>query len=365
MKHQAYISLIILVLSLLPARALAQGSFFVSEGTSLSIDDGGKLILQNTHLVNHGEFYTGQGELYVRSAIEDVRLEGKPFKVTNLSIHTTECKITLRTSIAVENRLNIVRGMLDLGSEELSLGEAQGRIAGENNENRVTASEGGEITKTLHITNANRVNPGNLGIEITSNQSLGRTEVRRGHTPTSLPTGLSVSRYFRIISETPVSHDIQLRFYYLDTEKNEHTERAQLWKKRGHRWSAMRTEAGNNPSGQVPSWVSASDFELAERYIVGPEQQLEETTGTIPSAFTPNADGVNDFFEIPWIQYYPDAQVSIFDRWGGLIIQKHAYHRDPWNGRHHGKHLSSSTFYYIIQFSDGRPAVKGKISIVR
>jgi gliding motility-associated-like protein len=343
----------------------AQGNFFVSEGTSLSMDDGGKLILENTHLINQGEFHTGQSELYIRSAIEDVHLEGKPFEVTNLSIYTTECRITLLTSIAVQNRLNIVRGILDLGAEQLSLGEAQGRISGETNENRIIASAGGEVTKTLDITNANRINPGNLGLEITSNQSLGRTEIRRGHIPASLPTGRSVSRYFRIFSETPVSQDIQLKFYFLDAEKNEHRERQQLWKKRGNRWSAMRTEVGNIPSDQSPLWVSASDFELAERYIVGPEQQLEETTGTIPSAFTPNADGVNDFFEIPWIQHYPDAQVSIFDRWGGLIMQKKAYHRNPWNGQQHGKQLPSSTFYYIIQFSDGRPDVKGKISIVR
>ncbi len=365
MKRQVAVLILFTCLACLPGKTQAQGSLMVDEGTVLSISDGSTLTLQNAGLTVHGVMAAEHSQLYLLADSKGITVGGNSFTLSDLSIEGGDHKVLLATSIEVKNELRLVKGMLDLGSSDLILGEENGRVSGENNLNRITASEGGELVKTIELDSPQGANPGNLGIEITSRQSLGRTEIRRGHMASSLPTGMSVARYFRIVPEATVNEDIDFRFYFLDAERSEPAETHQLWKKSRNRWQAIKTEAASAPADPASNWISGSDFELAERYIVGPEQQLEETLGSIPSAFTPNADGKNDYFEIPWIQNHPDAQVSIFNRWGELVLRQTAYHRSPWNGEHKGKLLPSSTFYYTIRFAAGKAPLKGKISIVR
>lgn len=365
MKGQNAIPLIILILFSLYYQAHGQGNLTIDAGTVLSISEGSTFTLQNANLTNNGSIESNNSELYISSDNQDIIIGGNPFILSNLSIQTQDYKVLLTTSLKVKNELKLVQGIFDLGSEELTLGEETGRISGETNLNRITASKGGEIIKIAQLNTPNRSNPGNLGIEITYRQALGRTEIRRGHLSYSLPTGMSVARYFRILPEAPVTEDINFRFYFLDAERNDRTQKHQFWKKSRNRWQAMRTEAASAPTDQLSHWATGSDFEVAQQYIVGPEQQFEETLSSIPSAFTPNADGINDFFEIPWIQNHPEAQVSIFNRWGDLILKETEYHRSPWGGKQNDRQLPSSTFYYVIQFQSGKAPLKGKISIIR
>lgn len=362
MKRQC--AVFALLISLTTFIAEAQGSLTIDEGTVLSISEGSTFILQNADLVNHGTIESDKSRFHL-AADQDLTISGNTIELSNLSIEVYNHRVTLNTSMEIEEELNLVAGVFDLGSEELTLGEESGRISGENNEHRITASAGGEIVKFAELINPNQSNPGNLGIEITCGQSLGRTEIRRGHLATALPSGMSVARHFSIRAATPVSEDINFRFYFLDIERNNLNQKHQLWKKSRNRWQAMKTEAASAPSDPFPLWLSGNDFELAQQYIVGPEQEIEEALSSIPSAFTPNADGVNDFFEIPWIQNHPEAEVSIYTRWGDLILKRTGYHRSPWNGTHKGRLLASSSFYYIIRFEAGKAPLKGKISIVR
>ncbi|MCE7991721.1 MAG: gliding motility-associated C-terminal domain-containing protein [Roseivirga sp.] len=362
MKRQCTILTLLITLSICPAKA--QGNLIIDEGTVLSIVEGSTFTLQNASLTNHGTIGASNSKLHL-SADHNIKLKGNPFELSNLSIDVHGHEVKLTTSMEVKKELRLLAGILDLGSERLTLGEESGRISGENNENRITASDGGEIVKIAELINPNRSNPGNLGIELSCGQHLGRTEIRRGHLATALPSGMSVARHFSIRTETPVSEDINFRFYFLDAERNAPNQRHQLWKKSRNRWQAMKTEASSAPSDPFPLWLSGSDFELAQQYIVGPEHDIEETLSSIPSAFTPNADGVNDFFEIPWIQNHPEAEVSIYNRWGDLILKQTGYHRSPWNGTHNGRLLASSSFYYIIRLTTGKAPLKGKISIVR
>ena len=39
------------------------------------------------------------------------------------------------------------------------------------------------------------------------------------------------------------------------------------------------------------------------------------------NTFTPNQDGVNDYWEIPRLNLYPDHHVEIFDRYGQLVYE--------------------------------------------
>jgi gliding motility-associated-like protein len=82
--------------------------------------------------------------------------------------------------------------------------------------------------------------------------------------------------------------------------------------------------------------------------------------------FSPNGDGVNDFFVIDRISKFPDAQVQIFNRWGNLIFTSDKGYTKPWNGKFNGNGLSVGTYYYAIDLNvDGEEIITGPISILK
>ncbi len=77
--------------------------------------------------------------------------------------------------------------------------------------------------------------------------------------------------------------------------------------------------------------------------------------------FTPNADGVNDTWEIPCIVDVANT-VSVYNRWGQLVFQATNYNGD-WNGKENGRNLPDGTYYYIVTVPDTR--FKGTVTIIR
>jgi gliding motility-associated-like protein len=89
----------------------------------------------------------------------------------------------------------------------------------------------------------------------------------------------------------------------------------------------------------------------------------------IPTAFTPDGDGVNDFWELPNIDaIYPENSVVIFNRWGSVVYEseKGKYALNPWRGDYEGKPLPVGTYYFIIQVDeDEEHDLKGSVTVVR
>jgi gliding motility-associated-like protein len=89
----------------------------------------------------------------------------------------------------------------------------------------------------------------------------------------------------------------------------------------------------------------------------------------IPSVFSPNGDGINDTWEIPGTEKFPNIRIEVFDRWGQIVFESVSYNETKyWNGTHRGKTLATSTYYYVINFNDanvGEKTIKGAVSIVR
>ncbi|PKK35671.1 hypothetical protein BWI96_15265 [Siphonobacter sp. SORGH_AS_0500] len=84
---------------------------------------------------------------------------------------------------------------------------------------------------------------------------------------------------------------------------------------------------------------------------------------TIPNGITPNGDGKNDTWEMPGIEYYPDAEVQIFNRWGTELFFSKGY-RTTFDGTYQGKKLPVATYYYVIKPNNGRPTISGSLTIV-
>lgn len=70
-----------------------------------------------------------------------------------------------------------------------------------------------------------------------------------------------------------------------------------------------------------------------------------------PNGFTPNSDGINDYWEIDNIQLFPNCQVEVYNRWGELLFNSIGYN-PPFDGRFNGKDLPVGTYYYIIKLND-------------
>ena len=85
---------------------------------------------------------------------------------------------------------------------------------------------------------------------------------------------------------------------------------------------------------------------------------------TIPNAFSPNSDGINDYWDIKELITYPESITQVFNRYGYQVFQTRGYAR-PWDGTNNGNPLPAGTYYYIIDLKDGQPKLSGWVLVVR
>jgi gliding motility-associated-like protein len=95
----------------------------------------------------------------------------------------------------------------------------------------------------------------------------------------------------------------------------------------------------------------------------------------IPNAFSPNGDGINDYFEILGIEFYENNSISIINRWGNKVYEAKGYgvSSSPvfWDGKSNtgfssgNNELPTGTYYYILDFGDGQKPISGSIYLDR
>ncbi len=92
-----------------------------------------------------------------------------------------------------------------------------------------------------------------------------------------------------------------------------------------------------------------------------------EITQLIPNAISPNGDGKNDEWKLPFVDLlYPKAAVEIYNVWGQKVFESEGY-KSPWNGTFKGELLPMGNYYYILNLNDPKqPEIfKGAILLVR
>ena len=108
------------------------------------------------------------------------------------------------------------------------------------------------------------------------------------------------------------------------------------------------------------SWQSNSIFE----YVTGCEEHIvvardidgcifETQTSVMimdyPKFFTPNGDGYNDTWNIKCLRENPVAKISVFDRFGKLIIS-FSPRENSWDGRFNGQLLPGSDYWFVAEY---------------
>ncbi len=86
----------------------------------------------------------------------------------------------------------------------------------------------------------------------------------------------------------------------------------------------------------------------------------------VPNAFTPNGDGVNDIWNIKYLESYVNASVQVFSRYGSVVYYSVKGYAQPWKGQMNGSDLPMGTYYYIIDpKTKGRKVISGSVTIIR
>ena len=83
-----------------------------------------------------------------------------------------------------------------------------------------------------------------------------------------------------------------------------------------------------------------------------------------PNTFTPNGDGINDTWEIKYLDQYEGCVVEIYSATGQLLFRNTGY-VEPWNGSYKGQAVPAGTYYFVIDPKNGRKKIAGYLTILR
>jgi len=89
----------------------------------------------------------------------------------------------------------------------------------------------------------------------------------------------------------------------------------------------------------------------------------------IPQGFSPNGDGVNDYFVIIGLEDFPENTLIIFNRWGNKIFEATPYNND-WDGTNKfgvtfGDQLPEGTYFYLLTLTPDEEPINDYIYLTR
>lgn len=83
----------------------------------------------------------------------------------------------------------------------------------------------------------------------------------------------------------------------------------------------------------------------------------------VSKMISPNGDGYNDFFTLKGLEFFPSAEIRIFDRYGKLLKSGNGVNFS-WNATLNGINLPASDYWYHI-IIEGYATLKGHFSVMR
>ncbi|MEZ4810235.1 MAG: gliding motility-associated C-terminal domain-containing protein [Allomuricauda sp.] len=185
---------------------------------------------------------------------------------------------------------------------------------------------GDEVVFTITVTNQGNVPATHIGIE---------EKLPSGYRLVASSTSLGLyddSSGFWEIDNLQVSETVQLELTVEVLDVDEYLNTASL---------AFVDQLDTNNTNDT-----------ADAYVV-------PTCLVVYNEFSPNGDGVNDFFKIDCISRYPGNVLQVYNRWGNIVYEKRSYNND-WDGTPNGRAvvqkedlLPVGTYYYVLDLGDG------------
>ena len=235
----------------------------VSGSTTIMVQDGG--------FHNNGNFVAGLGTVVISgtAATNISAIGGSSATAFNhLIINKTSNEAGLSGNISVDGNLTMQAGNLDMNLFNIDLGSGPGKIMNENNAARIMGAGGGNIIKTINLNAPVSVNPGNMGIAISSAADLGNTVVKRGYRQQTIPgNGQSIYRYYDIVPANNASLNATLQMYYFNNELagiNKNDLNFYRSEDNGVSWTFI----GKDNSDQTNDWVLKNNISQLSRWTL-------------------------------------------------------------------------------------------------
>jgi len=217
----------------------------ISNGLNVTTDGPLQLVLTDMSLINYGSFKSDNGTLIFSGSSNYSRafISGNvPLALHHLTIDLPAGDLQLQNHVFVSGNLTMTNGNVNLNNYSIDLGTT-GRIEGESRSSRITGQNGGFIRATTNLNAPQQSNPGNLGLQLTSDKNLGQTIIIRGHTQQLNERGeLSIARYYEVQPQFAADLQTQVVANFLDVESgNLNTNEIGLWSSRdgGSKWAAV------------------------------------------------------------------------------------------------------------------------------
>jgi len=203
--------------SLIPICSMAQGIINTS-GTHLVANGGVSIVVNDGGFTNDGTFTKSTGSVVFTGSTATANSFIAGTTTTdfyNLTLNKSANGLLLNRNIGVSNFITFTSGdSIFLNNYNVDLGST-GSLSGETSAKRFTGQTGGYIMITPSLNAPSAVNPGNLGMEITSAANLGSTVIKRAHT---VFRNRSVTRNFEITPANNAALNATLVFHYLHSE---------------------------------------------------------------------------------------------------------------------------------------------------
>lgn len=302
----------------------AQG-IYLSSGVNWVAKNSPRLVLNDANLTSNGHFsadsstviFTGDNSpspLFIGGSV--------PVTFYNLTIIKSDVK--LDDSAGVIGTLTLDSGNLQLNGYALNLGTS-GIIVGESDNARIADVRGGTITITATLNAPHAVNPGNIGVEVTSQANFGSTVITRGHLQQTTSSGeTSIQRWFNIVPETNSNAPASLRFFYFDSELAGKDKNALVLfssKEGDDDWSV----GGKDASDPVAGWIYKSNIGQGRRFTlaVGSENTKPVGPGSSLQIY-PNPS--RDMFTMQIVSKEAgNGMAQLYDLSGHLLEVKRVY----------------------------------------
>ena len=264
---------------LLPLYAHTQG-IRIDAGAHVVVTGEPVLVLNNAGILNNGNFAAGNSKVvFAGNTAASVVAGNKPVSFYNIVIGKSSGDVRLDNNISVRGIIDMNSGNLQLNNYTLDLGST-GLITGERSLSCITGTNGGLIKAVTMLYRHRPVNPGNIGVEINSDNDPGQTLVTRGHQQQTSASGQTgIERYFDIVPVNKTNLHASLRFYYLDGELagKDVDALAVFSSSEGQRgWTLW----GKDKADVVSGWVAKSNISQQQRFTLSIPNGKSAAMGT-------------------------------------------------------------------------------------
>jgi gliding motility-associated-like protein len=359
----------------------------LTDGTLLKNSKfAGNIIFQQPNPV-----YGNMGQQLVEGGFDDKTSKGPSFSIITIN---NPAGIWLTSDINVLDAVNFQQGHVYLNRYVTSLGDSTsfGGVNGYNEKRFfVTGTDiaGGAlkinslascciVTFPIGVTNTQYTPIQMRNTSNTKNDFYVRAfgNVYRNATSGQVLADTTLKITWTIAAARPGTSEVEVLIQNdKDVETKTYTEyrdKSYISLYRNNTWEQFNTFATPQTPGTITSSAAIYSAMMHFRKVNITNTQSFITKRVLPTkakyqitnAFSPNGDGINDKWNLPFLDHFADCRVQIFNRYGQIVFTSIGYN-NPWDGTVSGKGAPIGTYYYIIDLRNGEKPLAGYVVVLR